>query len=484
MRLPLRELQELADRRRHRRRRPWPPPCARPWAACLRLRRPRRASVDPRGELLARPLGLDARPVLRPQRRCLRRCLQVVGGRHPRGRRDHPGVDHGSRHAGLGEDRDGRLADSHLSQQLLEVVEVGLREGRDGRLERLRVVWGERAQRVLDSVAELSSTSAGTSFGVWVTKKTPTPFERISRTVCATESRKALRRAVEQQMRLVEEEDQLRLVAGRPPRAAPRTARPRATSARSRTGRACPAPRAARGTEIMPRPSGAVRSRSAMSSCGSPKNSLPPPSSSPTSARSSTPTVAEREPADALQLALALVGLEEGQQRAQVREVEQRQALGVGVVEHEARGSAPGSRWRRGSWPAAAGRSPRRVARTGTPGPMPPSDRNSTGKPVGLERKAEVLHPLLRRAAGLAGRGEPGDVALHVGDEDRHPGRRQLLRHALQRLGLARAGRACDQPVAVHHGERQPGRPPPARLRLVHTAAERRSRGRRSCRRR
>jgi len=36
-----------------------------------------------------------------------------------------------------------------------------------------------------------ASTGPGTSFGVCVTKNTPTPFERIRRTVCSTESRNA-----------------------------------------------------------------------------------------------------------------------------------------------------------------------------------------------------------------------------------------------------------------------------------------------------
>ena len=65
----------------------------------------------------------------------------------------------------------------------------------------------------------------------------------------------------------------------------------------------------------------------------------------PTRPRSSTPTVVADEAADALQLGLALVGVEEGQQRAQVGEVQQRQPLRVGVVEDERRGSAPASRW-------------------------------------------------------------------------------------------------------------------------------------------
>ena len=55
------------------------------------------------------------------------------------------------------------------------------------------------------------------------------------------------------------------------------------------------------------------------------------------------------------------------------------------------------------------------VARTGTPGPMPPSERYSTGKPVGCEGEAEGGHALLRGAARGAGHADPGHVALHVG---------------------------------------------------------------------
>ena len=56
------------------------------------------------------------------------------------------------------------------------------------------------------------STSAGRSVGCCVTKNTPTPFERIIRTVRVTESRNDFVASVEQQVRLVEEEDELRLV--------------------------------------------------------------------------------------------------------------------------------------------------------------------------------------------------------------------------------------------------------------------------------
>ena len=47
------------------------------------------------------------------------------------------------------------------------------------------------------------------SFGIWVQKKTPTPFERINRTVWVTDSTNAFVAAVEQKVGLVEEEDEL-----------------------------------------------------------------------------------------------------------------------------------------------------------------------------------------------------------------------------------------------------------------------------------
>ena len=58
--------------------------------------------------------------------------------------------------------------------------------------------------------------------------------------------------------------------------------------------------------------------------------------------------------------------------------------------------------------------------------------------------------------ARLARRGHAGQVTLDVGQEDRHAGRAKLLGHRLQRLGLAGAGGAGDQPVPVHHRQRDP----------------------------
>ena len=46
---------------------------------------------------------------------------------------------------------------------------------------------------------------------------------------------------------------------------------------------------------------------------------------------------------------------------------------------------------------------------------------------------------------------EAGQIALHVGHEHRHAHRAELLGQHLQRHGLARAGRAGDEAVAVGH---------------------------------
>ena len=72
-----------------------------------------------------------------------------------------------------------------------------------------------------------------------------------------------------------------------------------------------------------------------MSSSGSPKNASAPCWSSSTILRSSTPAVADDKPADALELGLAVVAGEELQHRAQVVEIDEREAGAVGVVEHQ-----------------------------------------------------------------------------------------------------------------------------------------------------
>ncbi len=103
---------------------------------------------------------------------------------------------------------------------------------------------------------------------------------------------------------------------------------------------------------------------------------------------------------------------------------------------------------------------------------MPPSERNSTGNVVGA--KGSPSSPI-RASAGAArlGRlGEARQVALDVGGEHGHALRGELLGHQLQRLGLARPGRARDQPVAVHGGQREPDDRLRRERAVVHAAAE------------
>ena len=77
-----------------------------------------------------------------------------VGGAHQGLRRLEPGPRDRRRSAPLREHRHDRLADPQLGEHRAEVV-AGVRERRNRRLEGLRVVRGERTQRVLDAVAEL-----------------------------------------------------------------------------------------------------------------------------------------------------------------------------------------------------------------------------------------------------------------------------------------------------------------------------------------
>jgi hypothetical protein len=79
-------------------------------------------------------------------------------------------------------------------------------------------------------------------------------------------------------------------------------------------------------------------------------------------------------------------------------------------------------------------------------------DREAGRRPV---RQAELLRPRRRLAGRVARLGHPADVALDVGQEDRHAGRAELLGQELHRPGLAGARRAGDEPVAVEHRDRR-----------------------------
>ena len=134
-----------------------------------------------------------------------------VGGGHQRLRRVQPGPRDRGRRALLGQHRHDRLAGAELGEHLLQVVRR-VRERRRGRLERLGVVRGVGAQRVLDPVAEL-----GEHVGVDVLRRLrdeedadalgPDQPHRLGDRL-----QERLGRVLEEQVRLVEEEHELRLV--------------------------------------------------------------------------------------------------------------------------------------------------------------------------------------------------------------------------------------------------------------------------------
>ena len=74
---------------------------------------------------------------------------------------------------------------------------------------------------------------------------------------------------------------------------------------------------------------------------------------------------------------------------------------------------------------------------------------------VGLISDADFLRPRDKRLGAVAGHGDPGQVALDVGGEDAGSGDAETFGELLQGHGLARSGRAGDQPVAVAVAQQQ-----------------------------
>ncbi len=81
---------------------------------------------------------------------------------------------------------------------------------------------------------------------------------------------------------------------------------------------------------------------------------------------------------------------------------------------------------------------------------VPELDRIALVAPVGIaDFRGTRRECLVRLGGGGAGHGEAGNIALHVGDEGRHPRLRQSFDDSLQRHRLAGAGRPGDQPVPI-----------------------------------
>ena len=280
-----------------------------------------------------------------------------------------------------------------------------------------------------------------------------------------------LGRLVEEQVRLVEEEDELRLVEVADLGSCSNSS----ASSHIRTveksfGLSCTAGSSRH--EMIPRPSGVdaeqvrdleLRLAEELACRRRPRARRASAAARRSSGRE-TPPIPFRS-------ALPASVVEVGQERAQVVEVDERQALARRRSGRAARGSASCVSFAPSTFARSCGPKSVTVARIGhAAARCPPSDRNSTGKPVGSNGRPRSC---MRAAAGPSGRRrlqQPGQVALVVGGEDGDAGGRELLGEHLHRLRLPGSGRAGDQAVPVRRRERQ------AHDRV---ALERRRRGRR-----
>ena len=178
-----------------------------------------------------------------------------------------------------------------------------------------------------------------------------------------------------------------------------------------------------------------------------------------------------RDSADPLELGLALVGLEEGEQRPQVGEVEDGEALLVRVPEDErealllglVRLEDLGEQQRAEVRDRCADGHAR----------ADPAERQKLGREaLRLPLLPQLDRALLRRAACLARLRDPGEIALHVGGDHGDTRRRELLGEQLERPRLPGSRRAGDQPMPVRGGERETDGGLLDHLTLVDGAAE------------
>ena len=329
-------------------------------------------------------------------------------GLHARERPAQAGVDDGRRDALLGEDRDRRFAGPELGEELLEVVELRRRIGRDARLQRLRVLRGERTERMLNPVAQLGQHVRGNVLRRLRDEEDADTLRTDEPDGLDDRVEEGVRRIGEEQMRLVEEEHELRLrdVAdlrqlleqlGEEPHEHGREqlrlvlhggqleARddPAAVGVPTAGGRRCRAA-ARRRTPSLRRPRAA------------------------TSLRSSTPIVADETPPIPLRSALPSSESKNDEECPQVREVEDREALLVRVAEDEREAAFLGlvrledlrEQQRaevrdRGAYRARPGRShPGRGTRSGSPAAPtsvrarpPASPQGRRARPVGRSRR-------------------------------------------------------------------------------------------------
>ena len=422
------------------------------------------------GQDLVRALRVGPLAVLRPQRRGSRRRVHVGRRVHARRRPEQPRVHDRRRDALLRQQRHRRLADTHRREQRLDVVQIGRRVGRHGRAQLLRVARRERPQRVLDPQAELREHLLGQVGRLLGHEEHADALGADQPHGALERVQERVGRLVEQQVRLVEEHDELR--------------RRQVARLRERLEQLGDQPHQGgrpqrrlvlHGRELDARDDAAAVGRD-RHQVGDVELRLaeelgPAAGLEPHERAQQHADGGRGEPADALELGLARVGVQEGEQRAQVAEVQQWQALPVGVVVHErearllrlVRTEHLGQQLR-----AEVGHGrPDRHARSD------PAEREELHRErLRRERQPEVCHPLLAGAAGLGRYRQSGHIALDVGDEHGHAGARELLGDHLQRLGLAGSCRAGHEPVPVHGGERDLHRRLPHELAVVDPAPE------------
>ena len=327
-----------------------------------------------------------------------------------------------------------------------------LRERVDGLLERLRVVRGVRAQLVLDARPELGEHVVGDVLGRLRDEEDTHTLRPDETHGLGDGVQEVLGRVREQQVRLVEEEDQLGLVdvadlgqvveqVGEQPHQEGREDRRPVDQVGQFEERHDPASIGGDAQEI------------AGVELGLAEEVVGPLVGQPDEFPQDHPDRRGRQAADRLEFGLSLVAGEMHQDGPQVGEVEQGQAGLVGVVEDQAErrllGVVESEHLAQEHRAEARHRRPQRH-----PHALRAEGEELGRAPQRRPRLADLLRPRRQLLAHHTRGRQTRQVTLDVCSEDRDAGRRDLLRHQLQGLRLAGARRAGHQPVTVEHRQR------------------------------
>ncbi len=409
--------------------------------------------VHLRGEDLAGRLTVDRRAVLRQQGGCLHRRLDLGIGcrRHQALRRPQPRPRDRRRSALLAHHRDDRLAGAELLQHALQVV-ARFRVRPHGRAQSLRVVWRECAEGMLHARAELRENVRRNVLRGLGDEEDSDALGADEPHRLDDRREEVLRRVLEEQVRLVEEEHQLRLIGVADLGEDLEQLRQQVHEERGEQRRLVDD---SRHLEQADDPASVRRDAQEVGhfELGLAEEDVGALVGEGDELAEDDSRGGGGEPAEVLELRLALVAGQVGEHGPQVRQIDQRESVRIGVVEHEtearllrlieaehlAQQQRPEPRHRRPYRNALADPAQREVLGDGC-----------CGLPV-LTDSAGPCQKLLTR---LAGSGDTREVALDVGGEDRDALGGQLLRETLQGARLAGAGRAGDEAVPVHHGER------------------------------